>query len=178
MAYKLFLRNDMLKPSWHSIRKLIDFLPATIVAGVLLLPLDAHATQLHASLEGIITHQIGHLFFLLSMVVLLFTVSDKGLDKQKGWRLIQYSAFLFILWNLDTIAAHFVDNQIHVVEIENISLTQIRVIANNNASFLAWFYYILKLDHLLCVPAMYFLFKGLSSLVNEQKQLSIKKDLP
>ncbi len=168
----------MQKISWHSIKKLIVFIPVTIVAGVILLPLDTHATQLHASLEGIITHQIGHLFFLLSMVVLIFTVSGKGLDKQKGWRLIQYSAFIFILWNLGTLTAHFIDNQLHIVKIENISMTQIRVIANNNSSILALFYYVLKLDHLLCVPAMFFLYRGFSSLVNEQKHLSKKKALP
>ncbi|MCF6245751.1 MAG: hypothetical protein L3J69_00170 [Desulfobacula sp.] len=149
-----------------------------VFAGWILLPLDAYATQLHANSEGIVTHQIGHLFFLFSMVVLIFTITGKGLDKQKGWRLIQYSAFFFILWNLDALTAHFFDNQIQAVKIENISLTQIKVIANNGSTVLAWFYYVLKLDHLLCVPAMFFLYKGLSSLVNEQRQVIKKKDTP
>lgn len=37
----------------------------------MLIPADAFATQRHLSTEGIITHQIGHLFFLFSMVVLI-----------------------------------------------------------------------------------------------------------
>ncbi|MCP3875831.1 MAG: hypothetical protein GY699_22095 [Desulfobacteraceae bacterium] len=147
------------------------------VAIVLISPQTAQAIQLHASSEGIITHQMGHLFFLLSMVALIFTISGKNLNKQKGWRLIQYSAFFFTLWNLDTITAHFIDNQIHAVHIENISLTQIRVVAQNGSSILSWFYYVLKLDHLLCVPAMFFLYRGLSSLVKEQKQIAIKEDV-
>jgi len=147
-------------------------------AGFLLLPLEAHATQLHASSEGIITHQVGHFFFLLSMVALIFTVTGKRLNTQKGWRLIQYSAFFFILWNLDAITAHFLDNQIHAVKIENLSLMQIRVVAQNGSTFLSWVYYILKLDHLLCVPAMLFLYRGLSNLVNEQQDLTAKKEGP
>jgi hypothetical protein len=152
------------------------FLPVIAFASIALLPQTSHAIQLHANLEGIITHQVGHLFFLLSMVALIFTISGKGLDKQKGWRLIQYSAFFFILWNLDTITAHFVDNQIHAVKIENISLTQIKVVAQNGSTVLAWFYYVLKLDHFLCVPAMFFLYRGLSSLVNEQRGLIANPD--
>ncbi len=142
------------------------------------MPQNAHAIQLHSSLEGIITHQVGHLFFLLSMVALIFTISGKGLDKQKGWRLIQYSAFFFILWNLNTITAHFLDNQIHAVKIENISLTQIKVVTENGSPVLAWVYYFLKLDHFLCVPAMFFLYLGLSSLVGEQRDQTPKKETP
>ena len=151
---------------------------AMITASWILLPVDAFAIQLHASTEGIITHQMGHLFFLFSMVVLIITITDKGLNTQKGWRFIQYSAFLFVLWNLDVVTAHFFDNQIHAVKIENLTIGQIRLVTNNDSSVLAWLYYVLKLDHLLCVPAMLFLFRGVSSLVNEQKQILSKKGLP
>ncbi|MCK5163874.1 MAG: hypothetical protein KAQ72_09160 [Desulfobacula sp.] len=167
----------MSKKNLYSIRLFIKFIPAMTIAGMILLPIDGYATQLHTSSEGIITHQVGHLFFLFSMVALIFTVTGKGLDKQKGWRLIQYSAFFFILWNLDAITAHFFDNQIHAVKIENISFGKIRIITNNDSSILAWFYYILKLDHLLCVPGMLFLYKGLSSLVDDQRQMMAKKDI-
>jgi hypothetical protein len=142
------------------------------------MPAPGYATQLHASSEGIITHQIGHLFFLFSMVVLMFTITGKGLDKQKGWRLIQYSAFFFVLWNIDVITAHFFDNQIYAVKIENISLGRINVITHNDSMILAWLYYGLKLDHLLCVPAMLLLYNGLSNLVNEQRRITAKKDMP
>ncbi len=157
---------------------MVNLIPALAVAGLILLPIDGYATQLHASSEGIITHQIGHLFFLFSMVVLIFTIIGKGLDKQKGWRLIQYSAFFFVLWNLDVITAHFFDNQIYAVRIENISLSRISVMSQNDSAVLAWLYYGLKLDHLLCVPAMLLLYKGLSNLVKEQRQMMLNKDKP
>jgi hypothetical protein len=159
-----------------NIQLILKSLQAMVAAGLILIPLDAYATQLHASSEGIITHQMGHLFFLFSMVALIFTITGKSLDKQKGWRFIQYSAFFFILWNLDAIAAHFFDNQIYAVKIENLSLGQIRVVSQSE--FLAWVYYVLKLDHLLCVPAMLFLYGGLSNIVDEQRQMMAKKDMP
>ena len=156
----------------------LKFIPVMAVAGLILLPVCGYATQLHASSEGIITHQMGHFFFLFSMVALIFTITGKGLDKQKGWRLIQYSAFFFILWNLDAMVTHFFDNQIHVVKIETISIGKVRIITNNDSSMLVWFYYVLKLDHLLCVPAMLFLYRGLSNLVENQRQAKAEKDTP
>ena len=132
-------------------------------------PQNLYALQLHAGSEGIITHQIGHLFFLFSMVVLMLIISDKGLDSHKGWRLIQMSAFFFILWNLCAIAAHFMDNQIYAVSVERLSRSYARINVLNNSSSLAWVYYGLKLDHLLCVPAMICLYKGLSCLVEEER---------
>ncbi len=166
----------MPKETLLNMRSALKVLPILAVAGLILLPADGYATQLHSSAEGIITHQVGHLFFLFSMVVLIFTITGKGLDKQKGWRLIQYSAVFFILWNLDAFTAHFFDNQIQAVKIENISLDRIRVVTNNDSTVLAWVYYVLKLDHLLCVPAMLFLYKGLSSLVSEQRKRMTKKE--
>lgn len=144
-----------------------------VLAAVMLIPADAFATQRHLSTEGIITHQIGHIFFLFSMVVLIFFIKGKQLDAEKGWRFIQYSAFFFILWNLDAFLVHFFDNQIQAVTIKNISSVKVQIITNNDSPFLAWGYYFLKLDHLLCVPAMLFLYMGFSNLVNAKKQRQI-----
>jgi hypothetical protein len=160
----------------HFFTKILKFLPVQILAGLILMPGPAQAIQLHLTSEGIITHQMGHLFFLVSMVALIFTLSGKGLDKQKGWRLIQYSAFFFILWNLDAVFGHFLDNQIHVVKIENLSFSRMRMEVHNDSSILYGVYYALKLDHLLAVPAMLLFFRGLSTLVKEQQALAVKKE--
>lgn len=170
------IRPDTTRPDTKKNR--LQWMPALAAAALLLLPMDAHAIQLHASSEGIITHQVGHLFFLFSMVILIFMVSGKGLDNLKGWRFIQYSAFFFILWNLDAVLAHFLDNQIHVVKLENISLSQVKIVTHNDSAVLAWVYYVLKLDHLLCVPAMFFLYKGLSHLLENQREIAREKDIP
>ncbi len=165
----------MPKKYWFNPGSFLRFIPVFAIASLILLPLDVYAIQIHTSSEGIITHQVGHLFFLFSMVVLIFTITGKGLNKQKGWRMIQYSAFFFVLWNIDAIIAHFLDNQICAIKIENISLTRIKLVSQNDSSVLPWLYYILKLDHLLSVPAMLFLFKGLSNLVDDQKKIIKEK---
>jgi hypothetical protein len=167
-------RQKIFNIGTHKISNGLKFI--LILAFLILLPINGYATQLHASAEGIITHQTGHFFFLFSMVTLILTISEKNLDSQQGWRLIQYSAFFFVLWNLDAITAHFLDNQIHAVKLENISLWTLDIVAYNDSQFLGFVYYVLKLDHLLCVPAMLLLYKGISSLVNDYKQqLSVNR---
>lgn len=132
------------------------------------LPAPAFAIQLHMGNEGIIVHQLGHLFFLFSMVGLMFTINIKHMNQQKGWRLIQYAALFFIFWNLDTLTAHFLDNQIEVVRIDTLSFTRMQVVTTSDSSLLAVVYYLLKLDHLWCVPAMAFLYKGLDRLLKDR----------
>lgn len=133
-------------------------------------PPTALATQMHAGSEGILVHQLGHLFFLISMVTLIFTISGQGLDKEKGWRFIQLSAVFFILWNIDALAVHFLDNQISAVDVTTLSVWEIKIDPANKSRALANFYYFLKLDHLLCVPALALFFHGLSSLLKEGKK--------
>ncbi|MCF8075781.1 MAG: hypothetical protein K9K63_11910 [Desulfotignum sp.] len=140
----------------------------SLVALAWSLPAPAFAIQLHMGNEGIIVHQLGHLFFLFSMVGLMFTINIKHMNQQKGWRLIQYAALFFIFWNLDTLTAHFLDNQIEVVRIDTLSFTRMQVVTTSDSSLLAVVYYFLKLDHLWCVPAMAFLYKGLDRLLKDR----------
>ena len=137
----------------------------------LVLPGPIHAIQLHQGSEGIIVHQVGHLFFLLSMVVLIFIITGRQLNRDKGWRRIQFSAILFVLWNLDTISAHFFDNQIGAVTVENLSLWQLKITALSGSDFLVYFYHSLKLDHLFCVPALFLFYRGLSLILEHEKAL-------
>jgi hypothetical protein len=44
---------------------------------------------------------------------------------------------------------------------------KIRIDVEKNLTALAWFYYVAKLDHLLCVPAMAFLYAGLRRLLKD-----------
>lgn len=133
-----------------------------MIAGGFLWPASAHATQLHSGSEGVIVHQLGHVFFLVSMVILFFAIQGKQLHKEKCWRSIQLAALFFMLWNLDALVVHFLDNQINVIEMRIVSLFDIEINTANNSSGLAFFYYFIRLDHLLCIPAMIFLYRGLN----------------
>lgn len=134
---------------------------------ILGIPCPALATQMHGQAEGILVHQIGHVFFLVSMVILYVTIQSKGLQKEKGWRAFQYSALFFALWNLDAILVHFLDNQSGWIRTQIHSPGQIGIQTLSVSHRPAFFYYIMRLDHLLCLPGMFFLWRGLSHLLHE-----------
>ena len=144
-------------------------LPWVISLLVVLLPDPAHATQMHSASEGILVHQLGHLFFLISMGILIVTIQGKQLQREKGWRLIQYSALFFILWNMDAIGVHLLDNQTSFISTTLLSMTHIQIKAANHHEGLARLYYLLRLDHLLCLPAMMLLYRGISLLVKRKR---------
>lgn len=138
-----------------------------IAAWLLMLPGYALATQGHAGIEGVWVHQLAHLFFLFSMLLLIYWLRQAGLVKLPSWRYIQYAALFFILWNVDTILVHFLDEQVRVVAVENLGSWQIRIRTMDGYDWLAPVYYLIKLDHLLCVPAMVCLMLGLRHMLKE-----------
>ncbi|NNG01703.1 MAG: hypothetical protein HKM93_20120 [Desulfobacteraceae bacterium] len=138
---------------------------ALIVLVVICLPKAALATQGHSGIEGVYVHQLAHLFFMISMGILIYWLRSIRLIEESGWRYIQYAAIFFILWNVDAMAVHYLDEQIAVVRTERISQWQIRIEAAGDSRALVFVYYLLKLDHLLCVPAMILLLTGLKRLL-------------
>lgn len=137
-----------------------------VVGVIALLPEIGHATQAHAAPEGIYSHQLAHLFFIISLCWLIYWLYNRRLTVQSGWRFIQYAAIFLILWNIDAFLAHMMDEQLALVNAKRLGNWQIRIQSSTGQSDLAWIYYFLKLDHLLCVPAMVFLYAGLKRLVN------------
>ncbi len=138
---------------------------ATLTLGLLCLATPALATQTHGPPEGLYVHQIAHLFFIISMGILEFWLRQRNLVREPGWKYIQLAAVLFILWNMNAMAVHFLDEQIQWLRVSTLDNWQINIAVNNGGKSLALVYYILKLDHLLCVPAMVCLYLGLKSLL-------------
>jgi hypothetical protein len=136
------------------------------VAGPILWPVSAWATQTHGGLEGLWVHQTAHLFFALSMGLLIFWLRKRRLTVTQGWRFIQYAAFFFIAWNMDTMASHWLQEQSGLIEVHNIAPLQIQIITAESRRWLCEVYYLTKLDHLLCVPALIFLFLGFRRLLH------------
>jgi hypothetical protein len=138
--------------------------------------IPALATQGHAGIEGVWVHQFAHLFFLFSMGLLIFWLRQAGLVKAPGWRYIQYAALFFILWNLDTLLVHFLDEQILAVKVRRLGEWQIHIDVIGDRTWLAMIYYLGKLDHLLCVPAMLCLLLGLRHMLQEEHPAASRKD--
>ncbi len=132
-------------------------------------PTSALATQGHGGIEGVYAHQIAHLFFIVSMGGLIYWLRQRGLVQEKGWRMIQLSAFFFILWNLDAFLVHLLDDQMKIIQVTRIGFWKIQLTDLYNSQALKRLYYVAKLDHLLCVPAIVFLYLGLKRLLKEQR---------
>ncbi len=140
-------------------------MPAVLVFGLLAVPIPALATQAHGDPEGILAHQIAHVVFIVSMALLIYWLRKRRLVEQAGWKYIQYAALFFILWNLDAFFAHLLDEQLAWVRVEKIGFWQQRITVVQGPDILAHVYYLIKMDHLLCVPAVLFLYLGLNRLL-------------
>jgi hypothetical protein len=148
------------------IRSLLPPAILLVLAGGLAPP-PALAVQGHGHPEGIYVHQAAHVFFAAAMGLLIYWLRERRLVAARGWRLIQYSALGFILWNADAFFAHLVDEQLAVVKVVMVDRGTLRVDAPGGGAALAGLYYAAKLDHLLCVPAMAFLYAGLRRLLKD-----------
>ena len=156
---------------------LAKILPATFL-WMIFAPTSALATQGHGGIEGVYAHQIAHLFFIVSMGGLIYWLRQRGLVREKGWRMIQLSAFFFILWNLDAFLVHLLDDQMKIIQVTRIDFWKIQLTDLYNSQGLKRLYYVAKLDHLLCVPAIVFLYLGLKRLVKEQRLKFIEPGKP
>ena len=144
--------------------------PALCFCLILLHGLPALATQGHAGIEGVWVHQFAHVFFFFSMGLLIFWLRQAGLVKEPGWRYIQYAAMFLILWNADAFLVHFLDEQSFAVTVHTIDPWHIRIDAAGGRGWVASLYYLAKLDHLLCVPAMVCLMLGLRHMLQENRR--------
>lgn len=138
----------------------------------------AWATQTHGQPEGLYVHQIAHLFFIISMGILEFWLRQRNLVREPGWKYIQLAAVLFIVWNLNAMTVHFLDEQIHLLQVNCIDQWQLHITAAGDNHALPLLYYVLKLDHLLCVPAMVCLYLGLKSLLKNTTAEEEPSNLP
>ncbi len=138
----------------------------------------ALATQRHGGIEGVYIHQLSHLFFAVSMGILIYWLRQRNLVKETGWRFIQYAALFFILWNLDAFIVHLLDDQLNIIHVKKIDMWHVRINAENGQRGLEILYYIAKLDHLFCVPALFFLYAGLRRLLKETKMDFSRNEQP
>jgi hypothetical protein len=136
------------------------------------------AVQTHGEPEGLVAHQFAHLFFVVSMGTLAFWLHRWKLTAAAGWRYIQFGAILLIVWNIGAMAAHFLDEPIRVLTVTQIDLTHLRIDTPPGFGPLGSWYYVLKLDHLLCVPALALLYMGLRHLVGEAENKRHREKRP
>ncbi len=146
---------------------------ALIIAGLffLFVPANAWAFVPHNYPE-IYIHQMGHVYFALSCVFILWAVIHNRLQKKKGWRYLFFAEALFLLWNVDTFIGHITEFWVEPSQITGGKegwAFFFRVIAVEGREYL---YYLTKFDNLILVPALLFFLISLKEHLKEEEKAS------
>ncbi len=124
---------------------------------------------MHLAPEGLYIHQMGHILLSFSMGILIYWLRERRLVQAAGWRYIQYAAVFFILWNIDSMVAHYFDERNDIFERIDAGTWHGYVHLTHEDWELALMYYLAKMDHLLALPAMVFLYAGLRRLLEQAR---------
>jgi hypothetical protein len=141
-----------------------------VIGLLMVFPGPAAATQVHVPSEGLYVHQIGHLFFAAAMALLIYWLRAGQVAKIRGWRLIRLAAFFFIVWNIDAFAVHILDDRSDLFTTIDEGTWHEAIQFDPRIELLAVLYYLGKMDHLLCAPAMILLYLGLRSLLRDAEK--------
>jgi hypothetical protein len=130
-----------------------------ILLWVVLCASPAWAVQSHGGVEGLVSHEIGHILFTIGMTFLLFRLLLEKLPA-RSWRMFKYFLIFIILWNILTFVGHMMNEMVDTA----------KIIKSNGHAIGFWveslfdlFYYMTRLDHILLVPAFIFLYISLGS---------------
>ncbi len=141
----------------------------TALSWIILITNPAHATCEYGLPQGVHTHQLAHIFFIISMGILIYRLRGKKSNISSGWKFIQYSALFFILWSIDAFAVHFLSVQFNIIQVKTIGPWQIKINDCFDNNLLKVFYYLARMDYLLFMPAFIFLYYGLTRLLKKSR---------
>jgi hypothetical protein len=120
-------------------------------------PTEARAVQQHGGAEGLVAHQIGHALFVAGITYLLIKIYRSDL-RSSGWLRFNIFLYLIIAWNFLTFSGHWMRE---FVDPSKFTRLQGHVVSYNIDSFAGAYFYLTRLDHLLLVPAFFFLYLSL-----------------
>lgn len=122
-----------------------------------LAPSTARAVQQHGGAEGLVSHQIGHVLFILGMGYLLYQAYRNPIVGP-GWREFRGFLWLIVLWNILTFSGHWMRE---FIDPERFLKAGSRTIAFTIEEFPDALFYLSSLDHLILVPAIFLLLLAL-----------------
>lgn len=147
----------------------------SVLALMLLLPTPSLAVQIHGAPEGLYVHMMAHLFFSAALVFLLCILQRRPPSKSSAWRFLKLSLFFFLLWNIDTLIIHWLSLRLP----DNAFITDNALWLHRlrgPMDFERWLYFFGRFDHLLCLPAMWFLALSLNKFCLEAEQRHSQPD--
>ena len=131
------------------------------ILALTLFPGEAMALQVHNGSEGLVVHQLAHVQYLGALGYLLWDIRRSSFSGI-GWLHLQRFCWLMMFWNVLAFFGHFSQVALPGEEIstEDGYLSALLLLP---VSFNKLFYYVSALDHLLCAPALFFLFLAMRS---------------
>ena len=119
--------------------------------------LPAWAVQAHGGAEGLVSHQIGHVLFIIGMGYLLYRLHHIRMQGP-GWFEFRVFLWLIIAWNVLTFSGHWMHE---FVADEKFIRSDGSILSFSIAGFSDAYFYLSRLDHLLLVPSFVFLLLAL-----------------
>lgn len=141
----------------------------TVNIALLLLPLlmafatpdEALALQVHSEPEGLYVHQMAHLHYIFALGYFFWDIRSTSFTG-RGWRYLQLFCLLMICWNVIAFIGHLAGDYLDPQALlQTDCYLQTRLLSP--FTFHKCLYFITKLDHLVSVPALFFLYLGLQS---------------
>jgi len=131
----------------------------------------ALAIQTHGAPEGLYVHQIGHVLYGLAMLGFAIRIRVSRLAPRKSWKLMSLGAFLLFCWNGWAFIGHVLDMRIPSIDfLLNEQGIKMGLVLRTPVD---WLYYLFKMDHLICVPALLCIYLSLQRM-NRRPPLSTK----
>lgn len=130
----------------------------------LIFPGEALALQVHGEPEGLYVHQMAHLHYIFALGYFFWDIRRSSFTG-RGWRYLQIFCILMTLWNLMAFAGHITGAYLVPESLQQTDCyLETRLVSPLTLD--KYLYFIAKLDHLIYVPALFFLFLGLRSFYN------------
>ena len=135
---------------------------AFLLGGVYLLCCSdpAWAVQAHGQAEGPVVHLMAHLLLFVALLLLLYVLHTKPPDTGLSWRSLKLALFFFLLWDVDHLFIHWFAGDMYA-DIRDSGVSLVGDYFVGPRTLLNFFYYLGRFDHLLCVPALWFLTSAL-----------------
>lgn len=127
----------------------------------LALPGEAHALQVHGEPEGLYVHQMAHLHYIFALGYFFWDIRRTSFTG-RGWRYLQMFCGLMACWNALAFMGHLTGAYLDPgALLQTDCYLETRLLSPFTLN--KYLYFITKLDHLIYVPALFFLFLGLRS---------------
>jgi hypothetical protein len=119
------------------------------------------ALQTHGEPEGIYVHQMAHILYVAALGSLYWD-TQRSVFSDRGWTYLRIFCVLTILWNILALVGHAATLNMHP---EDFAATDGYLLSKISTpiTLIKIVYYAAQLDHLLMVPAMFFLFLSMRS---------------